>query len=134
MPSARYWRQIPSRYRLEGARCVACGRVAFPARRICPACRKREMTAMRLTPRARVITSTVVHVAPAEFQNEAPYALALVETPEGARMMAQVVDGDIAKVRPGTELQLEFRRIRAEGRGGILCYGYKGVPLPSGGA
>jgi len=134
MPSPRYWREIPARYRLEGSRCEGCARVVFPARRVCPSCRKREMRSVNLSRRATVISSTVVHVAPPEFQNETPYALALIETPEGARMMAQVVDCNPAKVRPGSEVALEFRRIRAEGRGGILCYGYKGVLTDGGGS
>jgi len=75
-----------------------------------------------------VITSTVLHVAPEEFAMETPYAVALVETPEGARLMAQVVDCDPSSVRPGTEVTLEFRLIRKEGHAGILCYGHKAVP------
>jgi uncharacterized OB-fold protein len=75
-----------------------------------------------------VITSTVIHVAPTAFAMEAPYAMAVVETPEGARLMAQVADCDPGSVRPGMEVSLEFRRIRREGRGGILCYGHKAVP------
>jgi hypothetical protein len=59
---------------------------------------------------------------------EAPYAMAVVETPEGARLMTQVVDCDPATVLPGTEVTLVFRKIRREGHGGILCYGFKGVP------
>jgi uncharacterized OB-fold protein len=76
-----------------------------------------------------VITSTVIHVAPDEFASEAPYAIAIIETPEGARLMAQVVDCDPAGIVPGVEVALEFRMIRREGHGGILCYGHKGVPV-----
>ena len=54
--------------------------------------------------------------------------LAVVETPEGARMMLQVVDCDPASVEVGMAVALEFRLIRKEGRGGILCYGHKAVP------
>ncbi len=54
--------------------------------------------------------------------------MAIVETPEGARLMAQVADCDPADVHPGMKVELEFRRIRKEGLSGILCYGYKGVP------
>jgi uncharacterized OB-fold protein len=46
--------------------------------------------------------------------------------------MTQVVDCDPAEVVPGMEVDLEFRRIRREGHGGILCYGHKAVPLPRG--
>jgi uncharacterized OB-fold protein len=75
-----------------------------------------------------VISSTVVHIAPDDFAMQAPYALALVETPEGARLMVQVADCDPEEIGPGTAVDLEFRRIRAEGKSGILCYGFKAVP------
>jgi uncharacterized OB-fold protein len=129
MPSPRYWREIPSRYRLEGSRCRGCGKVIIPARRVCPSCRGEDWETARLTRRGKVITSTVVHVAPGDFAMEAPYAMAVVETPEGARLMAQVVDCEPSEVRPGMEVSLEFRLIRKEGHGGILCYGHKGVPI-----
>jgi uncharacterized OB-fold protein len=78
------------------------------------------------------VTSTVIHVPPDDFLNEAPYAMAVVETPEGARFMTQVVDCEPSTVLPGLEVDLEFRKIREEGRSGILCYGHKGVPTGDG--
>lgn len=128
MPSPRYHREIPARYRLEACRCEECDRVIYPARDICPSCRGTEMEAIRLSRKGEVVTSTVIHVAPEQFLNEAPYAMAVVETPEGARFMTQVVDCDPADVGPGMKLDLEFRLIQKEGRSGILCYGHKGVP------
>ncbi|MBZ5637322.1 MAG: OB-fold domain-containing protein [Acidobacteriia bacterium] len=128
MPSPRYWRELPNRFRLEAARCRGCGKVAFPARRVCPACRGEAWEPTALSWKGKVVTSTVVVVPPTEFHMEAPYAMAVVETPEGARLMTQVVDCDPATVLPGTEVTLVFRKIRREGHGGILCYGFKGVP------
>ncbi len=128
MPSPRYWREIPSRFRLEAAKCGGCGKVSYPARRVCPQCRGANLETIRLSRTATVVTSTVVHVAPAEFAMEAPYAVAVVETPEGARLMAQVVDCEPSSVRPGLNVSLEFRLVRQEGHGGILCYGHKAVP------
>jgi uncharacterized OB-fold protein len=129
MPSPRYWREIPSRYRLEAGRCTACEKVAYPARRICPGCGGVDFEPLRLSLRGRIVTSTVVHVGPDEFQMEAPYPVAIVETPEGARLMVQVADCEPGECRPGMEVALEFRRIRKEGLSGILCYGYKAVPV-----
>lgn len=128
MPSPRYAREIPARYRLDAGRCRGCGQVSLPVRRVCPACRGSDMEPVRLARRGRVITSTVIRVPPDEFTSEAPYAMAIVQTPEGATLMAQVVDCDPAAVAPGMELSLEFRKIRREGHAGILCYGHKGVP------
>lgn len=129
MPSPRYWREKPSRFRLEAGRCEGCGKVVYPTRKICPACRGREFEELFLERRAKVITKTVIVVPPDEFMMEAPYVMAIVESPEGARFMAQIVDCDSAEVKPGTELELEFRLIRKEGHSGILCYGHKGVPI-----
>jgi uncharacterized OB-fold protein len=128
MPSPRYTREIPSRYRLEAARCNGCEGVVFPPRRICPDCRGTEFDPVNLSRKGRVVTSTVIHVPPADFLMEAPYAMAVIETPEGARLMTQVVDCDPSSVVPGTEVSLEFRLIRREDHGGILCYGHKAVP------
>lgn len=89
------------------------------------------MEAVQLSPTGKVVTSTVIHVPPDDFVSEAPYAVAVIETPEGARLMAQVVDCDNGEVGPGMEVDLEFRRIRKEGHGGILCYGHKAVPARS---
>jgi uncharacterized OB-fold protein len=129
MPSPRYTREIPSRYRLEARRCTACGKVIYPARPICPACRSADFETIKLSRKGTVITSTVIHVPPDDFLMEAPYAMAIVETPEGARMMTQIVDCEPASVLPGMEVSLEFRLIRKEGNSGILCYGHKGVPV-----
>ena len=128
MPSPRYHREIPNRYRLEAGRCGGCGKVTYPIRRVCPSCRGTEWETITLSRSGTVVTSTVIHVAPDEFMMEAPYAMAIIETPEGARMMTQVVDCDPADVGPGMEVSLEFRLIRKEGHGGILCYGHKAVP------
>jgi uncharacterized OB-fold protein len=102
--------------------------VSYPVRRICPACRGEEHERIALSRRGKVVTAATVHVPPDDFLMEAPYAMAVVETPEGARLMVQVVDCDPSKVGPGLDVDLEFRLIRKEGKSGILCYAHKGVP------
>ena len=38
MPSPRYWREVPTRFRLEAARCRSCGVVNYPVRLVCSKC------------------------------------------------------------------------------------------------
>ncbi len=128
MPSPSYVREIPARFRLEAGRCRGCGEVVYPSRRICPECRGTEWETIRLSRRGKVVTSTVIRVAPDDLVMHVPYAMAVIETPEGARLMTQVVDVDPEEVRPGMEVALEFRLVRREGESGILCYGHKAVP------
>ncbi len=129
MPSPRYLRQLPALYRLEASRCGSCSKVSYPPRQICPACRAEDPEPTVLSREGKVVTSTVVNVGPDDFLMHAPYAVALVETPERARLMVQVVDCDPTDVAAGMEVSLEFRLIRKEGHGGILCYGHKAVPV-----
>ena len=129
MPSARYWREIPTRFRMEASKCGKCGRVSYPRRKVCPACRARDLEETNLSLNGEVITATAVHAPPTDLANEAPYAMALVETPEKCRLLLQVADCDPGDVKAGMKVRLEFRKIRKEGHGGILCYGYKAVPV-----
>ena len=85
---------------------------------------------MVLSEEGKVLTYTVIRVAPDGYGDQAPYAMAVVELDGGGRLMSQVVDCDPSIVLPGLEVELEFRLIRKEGKSGILCYGHKGVPVP----
>ena len=81
MPSPRYTREIPNRYRLEAARCTGCDKMIFPARRVCPECRGTEFETTQLSRRGKVVTSTVIRVPPPDFLREEPCAIAVVDTP-----------------------------------------------------
>ena len=76
MPSPRYWREIPARFRLEAGRCSECGKVVYPKRRICPGCGGTDWKGATLSRKGKVVTSTVLHVAPDDFAFETPYAMA----------------------------------------------------------
>jgi uncharacterized OB-fold protein len=125
---ARVAREFPTRYRLEAARCNACGAVAFPPRLVCASCRGRDFTPLALRPEGTVVTFTVIHVAPAAFRNEVPYALAVVDLEGGVRLTCQLADVAPEAVTIGMPVRLEFRRIQEDGEAGVIAYGHKAVP------
>ncbi len=125
---ARVAREFPTRYRLEAARCEACGTVSFPPRLVCPACRERKFTPVTLKPEGKVITWTVIHVGPATHKHDVPYALAIVELADGVRVTCQLADVDPAQVSAGMAVRLEFRRVQSDGEAGVIAYGHKAVP------
>ena len=126
--SARYWREIPQRYRYEAAKCSKCEKVFFPPRRVCSQCGTREFEKTQLPQEGKVETFTVIRVAPTGFSDEAPYAVGIVSLPGGIKVTAQIVDCDPTRLTIGDRVRLEFRKIRQDGDSGILCYGYKFVP------
>ena len=125
---ARVAREFPARYRLEAARCEACGAVAFPARLVCPACRGRKFAAVTLAPEGKVLTWAVIHVGPPSHKHDVPYPLAVIELADGVRVTCQITDVDPAKVEVGMPVRLEFRRIQEDGEAGVIAYGHKAVP------
>jgi len=125
---ARVAREFPYRYRLEGARCAACGEVCFPARRICPACHGRTFEPCRVSDAGELLTFTVIRVAGPGFVHDVPYVLGIVALDGGGRITCQVVDVVERDVEIGMRLRLEFRRIQEDGEAGIIAYGHKAVP------
>ncbi len=128
MPSARYSREIPSRYRLEGSRCKKCGRGALPARKTCPACGGTDMEPAKFSDVGTVLTWTRLHVGAAFMSLDTPYGMAVVETEDGCRLTAPLAGADAADLRTGMKVRLVLRRITEEGSEGIICYGTKAVP------
>lgn len=127
MPSPRYWREVPQRYRLEASKCKGCGKMLFPPRLICPDCGAKEFKKEHLSETGKVVTFTTIRVAPEQFSSEVPYVVAVVETDNGVRITTQVVDCKSEDVAIGKSVKLVFRKIQEEGKTGILCYGYKCV-------
>ena len=137
MRPASIRRLAPQRYRLEAAKCSKCGKLHFPPRLICDSCHGREFVKVKLGRKGRVVTYTVVHIGPSQFQDITPYAVAIVELDEGVRLTCQVTDvapftasvhGEPQELRSGMRVKLEFRRIQADGESGLIAYAYKAVP------
>ena len=124
----RYWREIPQRYRYEAARCSGCGRVFFPPRLVCNACRGRECTQVTLPQAGTLETFTIIRVAPTGFEDQAPYAVGVVRLGDQLKVTAQIVDCDLETLATGQTLRLEFRKVQQDGASGVICYGYKFVP------
>ncbi|MBU1702145.1 MAG: Zn-ribbon domain-containing OB-fold protein [Candidatus Eisenbacteria bacterium] len=126
--SARYWREIPQRYRLEAGKCRKCGKILYPPRLVCPDCKGRDFETVILPDEGKVVSYTIIAVGPTGFTDETPYALGIIELPNGVRLMSQIVDVDLDKLSVGMPVRLEFRRLQEAGKSGILQYGHKCVP------
>ena len=126
MPS--YRRELPQRYRLETAKCTKCGMEFFPPRLICSACKTREFECSKLPETGKVVTYTVIRIAPSKFLDQAPYAIGIIEFEGGVKTLMQIVDVDIDTIKIGMPVRIEFRKIFSDGDAGIINYGYKAVP------
>ncbi len=133
MSIARFWRETPRRYNLGGSKCTGCGTVYFPPRLVCPKCASHRQSIEKMVPfqlsgDGEVISFTVVHDPAEGFEMQVPYVLALVQTPEGPVLTGQVVDVEPKDVAIGLKVRATFRKLREEGKAGVIHYGYKFAP------
>jgi uncharacterized OB-fold protein len=120
---------MPQRYRLEAVKCAQCGKEYFPPRLICAGCGSRDFQTTKLSDTGTIVTFTTIRVAPDNFATQVPYNVAIIETENGVRITAQVADCKPEDLKIGQKVKFMFRKLYTEGHTGIICYGYKAVPV-----
>ncbi|GAH83349.1 MAG: Zn-ribbon domain-containing OB-fold protein [Candidatus Cloacimonadota bacterium] len=125
MSTQKIWRERIGRYRLIGQKCKGCGKVLFPKRLICPECGGRDFDEEQMPDVGKIVTYTTVYVGPKFLELDTPYIIAVIEFNNGVRVTTQVVDVDPKEVSTGKEVKLVYRKLQAEGKTGVIAYGYK---------
>ena len=77
---------------LVGQRCRACGKVAFPRKRVCPACFGEDLDDRPLSTTGTLHTYTCSYLGSPHLPP--PYLLGFVDVPEGIRLLSLLVDCD----------------------------------------
>jgi uncharacterized OB-fold protein len=127
MSVAKYWREVPQRFRYEAKKCRKCGTISFPPRLVCGECGNRTFEDYTLKDTGKILTYTTIEVGPPQFADQVPYSVGIIELDDGARITAQIADADPGKIKVGERVKLEFRKIQNDGKAGIIMYGYKAV-------
>jgi uncharacterized protein len=127
MDLAKNWRLKGARYRLEGQRSIRSGEVRFPAQEDDTG----EWQTVQLSGRGEVFSYSVLRQAPDSFDDQTPYAIALVRLTEGPLLTAQLTDVSEAELAIGLPVELVTRKLRALGPDGLIVYGYKFRPVLS---
>lgn len=71
-----------------------------------------------------IFSFTTVQQAPENFEEQAPYTLALIRLDEGPMITAQLTDLD-GPVAIGDRVEMVTRKLTTEGARGMIVYGYK---------
>mgnify|MGYP001014086131 FL=1 len=130
MEAPRHWRLKKQRYSLTGEICPHCSAKIFPPRDVCPECGLEAKTAYQFSGKGEVYSYTTINEAPAGFQGQSPYAVALVKLDEGPIVTAQLTDLGEEPVHIGMPVEMVTRRLRSDGNeSGVILYGYKFRPV-----
>lgn len=131
METARHWRLKAQRYGLVGEVCPHCKVKIFPPRDLCPDCGLEAKEPFAFSGRGEVYSYAPVKDAPAGFEGNAPYTVALVRLAEGPMVTAQLTDLGDHSPQIGMPVEMVTRKLRADGDRGMLVYGYKFRPYLS---
>jgi uncharacterized OB-fold protein len=130
MEIPRHWRLKQQRYGLVGEVCPHCDAKIFPPRDICPVCGQDAKTHYTFSGKGEVYSFTRMADAPAGFEEQAPYTVALVKLEEGPLVTAQLTDLGDHPVEIGMPVEMVTRKIRQDGSDqGMIVYGYKFRPV-----
>jgi len=109
--------------RLLGSRCASCGTPYFPRSAVChnPECRESKIEEASFGPRGSLWSCAIQNYpppAPARYEEPyTPYALGMVDMPEGLRVLGRISTDDPESVQVGAEVELVLERLYLDENG-----------------
>ena len=94
-------------------KCVDCGMIIAPPSGTCYGCGSSNMKWAEVSGKGKLISFTVIHIAPDEFVEEAPYYVAIIELEEGTRVSARLLGFDPLKpeeISLGIAVKLDYEK------------------------
>ncbi|MEM3796973.1 MAG: Zn-ribbon domain-containing OB-fold protein [Candidatus Bathyarchaeia archaeon] len=94
--------------KLMGGKCRKCGKIHLPPRPLCDNCFSTEFEWVDLPTTGKLLTYTIIHVTPPQFQNMAPYTVGIVELENGIKLPGMIRDVPLDGIKIGMRLKMEF--------------------------
>lgn len=94
--------------KLMAGRCLKCGKIHLPPRPLCDNCLSQEFEWIPISGKGKLLTYTVIHIAPQQFQNLTPYIVGIVQLGNCLKIPGIVQGVTQEHVTVGMELSLDF--------------------------
>lgn len=95
--------------KLMVGKCKKCGKIHLPPRPLCDNCYGTEFTWNEISGKGKLLTYTIIHVAPPQFQAFAPYAVGIVKLNNGLRLPGMISGIQHDHLKIGTEMTIDFK-------------------------
>lgn len=97
-----------SERRLMAAKCKKCGTMLLPPRPMCTKCFSSNLEWVELKNKGKLLTYTVIHVSPKQFESLIPYAVGIVKLEDGPKLPGMIQDVEPEKISVGMDLKVDF--------------------------
>ena len=94
--------------KLMAGKCLKCGKMHLPPRPLCDNCYSTNFEWVEAPKNGKLLTYTVIHIAPTQFQNLAPYAVGIVELQNGLRIPGMIQGASQDQLKIGMPLTVDF--------------------------
>ena len=94
--------------KLMAGKCLKCGKIHLPPRPLCDNCYSQEFEWVNVSGKGKLLTYTVISIAPAQFQALTPYAVGIVEFDNGLKIPGMIQVATQEQLKIGMELTLDF--------------------------
>jgi len=94
--------------KLMAGKCQKCGKIHLPPRPLCDNCFSRDFEWISVSGKGKLLTYTVIHIAPAQFQALTPYVVGIIQLENGIKIPGMVQSLKQEQLVIGMELTLDF--------------------------
>ena len=94
--------------KLMAARCNKCEELLLPPRPMCTTCLSTDLKWVEIGKRGELLTYTVIHVAPTQFQSMVPYVVGVVKLKDGLKLPGMIRGIEPEEIEVGMELEVDF--------------------------
>jgi len=94
--------------KLMAGKCQKCGKIHLPPRPLCDNCFSTDFEWVNVSGKGKLLTYTVINIAPAQFQALIPYAVGIVQLENGVKIPGMIQGVTQEQLKIGMELTLDF--------------------------
>jgi uncharacterized OB-fold protein len=94
--------------KLLAGKCLKCGKIHLPPRPLCDNCYSKEFEWVTVSGKGKLITYTVINIAPQQFQDLTPYAVGIIQLENGLKIPGMIQGITQEQLKIGMPLLLDF--------------------------
>ncbi len=95
--------------KLMAAKCKKCQIVMLPPKPLCTGCLSSDLEWVELEKKGTLVTYTVIHIAPKQFESMAPYTVGILKLEGGPKLLG-MIRVETQKIEAGMELVVDFEK------------------------
>jgi uncharacterized OB-fold protein len=94
--------------KLMAGKCTNCGKIHLPPRTLCDKCYSQQFTWMEIAGKGKLLTYSIIHIAPQQFQQLAPYAVGIIQLENGLKLPSMITGVTQEQLHIGMPLTIDF--------------------------